>query len=162
MSKTIELHGKQAYGKYAIVDDDDYEKINSTRWNCNSFGYAVRVQRTKQDYNKKEVLIMHRLIMKAEKGELIDHINGNKLDNRKENLRFADKSKNAMNMHRVYGKIPYKGVYFDKSKNLYTVRIVIDGKHTHIGRYKTPEEAAKAYDEAALKYYGEFANLNFK
>ena len=162
MSKIIQLYGKQGDGKYAIVDDDDFEKLNLLRWNCNSFGYATRVQRTKEDYTKKEVLIMHRIVMGARKGDLIDHINGDKLDNRKENLRFADKSKNAMNMHKVYGEIPYKGVYFDKTKQSYAVRISINGKHTFVGRYKTDIEAAKAYDKAATKHYGEFANLNFK
>jgi hypothetical protein len=162
LSKLIKLYGKQGEGKFAIVDNEDFEYINKIRWNCNVFGYAVKVQRKEENYNQREVLSIHRLIMKAKKGDLIDHINGNKLDNRKENLRFADKSKNAMNMHSVYGAIPYKGVYFDKSRNNFCTRISIDGKQKIVGRYNTAEEAAKAYDEAAIKYYGEFANINFK
>lgn len=122
-----------------VVDKDfDYEKSIRVR----SDGYASLT------VNRKEVLL-HRYIMNAQKGDLIDHINGNKLDNRKCNLRFADKSTNAGNMK------PKKG-YYRHSNGRYAVQF----RKVHIGMFDTPEEASRAYQEAHKEYFGEFSRYS--
>lgn len=104
---------------------------------------------------------MHRLIMNAQNGQMIDHINGNVLDNRKENLRLCNKSTNAMNCkvhkHNTSG---YKGVAWHKQMKKWRAYIVINDKQKSLGLYKTKEEAAKAYNKAALELFGEFAKVN--
>src|SRR3990167_7283870 len=92
----------------------------------------------------------------------IDHINGNKLDNRKNNLRFCNQQGNSANMDK-HGKYKYKGITLCTDwnrKKKWGAQISIKRKNMHLGRYLTPEEAALAYNIAAIKYFGEFARLN--
>ena len=139
-----------------IIDDEDWEKIKDYHWHV-SCGYA----RT----GKKRIL-MHRLIMNALDCNLeIDHINRNKLHNRKINLRACSHKENSMNVTKSKGtSSKYKGVYLDKRINKTYIRsgVKIDGIRKHIGYYNTEIEAAIAYDVEAKKIFGEFANLNFK
>lgn len=150
-------------GRYAIVDDDDFEELNKYKWYCGNNGYAMRekmVKRVKTRY------MMHRVIINAPDDKFVDHINGNPLDNRKENLRLANKSQNGVNRPvRIDSKTGFKGVSFKNDtprKRPYGAYIKKDGKKVHLGHFETPEEAARAYDKAALEQYGEFAYLNFK
>ena len=126
--KTILLSGKGGKGKSVKVDDDDYEKYNHLRWYLSDTGYAVR--RT-----NGETFRLHRLIMNCSEGMVIDHLNGDKLDNRKCNLRVCTQLENARNMHNT------KGYCFDKSKGKYMVRY----RGKFYGRYETEEEAKRAY-----------------
>jgi hypothetical protein len=103
---------------------------------------------------------MHRLIMGAEPGQEIDHINGNGLDNRKENLRVATRKENQQNRHITWGNSTYKGVYWEKQKNKWRARIFVSGKCVHLGFFLTEKEAAVAYNQGAIKYFGSFACLN--
>jgi len=105
---------------------------------------------------------MHREIMDAPAGMEVDHINGNGLDNRKCNLRLATSSQNKRNQRKQRRKTSskYKGVYWHKRDKVWVVRIQAEGKEKYIGSYKTEQEAALAYNEAALKYHGEYAKLN--
>ena len=121
--------------------------------------------------NKVEIhKLFHRLIMEIHHPELrnnlelqVDHINGNRLDNRKENLRLATPQQNQMNRksHRN-STSKYKGVSWDKSRNKWRALIMIDNKYKHIGRYQDEREAALAYDKAARELFGEYAHLNFE
>jgi len=105
--------------------------------------------------------MMHRMIMglPPRDPKLVDHINGNGLDNRKSNLRLTDHTRNAHNIHVIQGRIPFQGVFVDGKK--YRSMIRVGGKRIHLGNFDTPLQAALAYDCAAIKYHGEHAtNLN--
>lgn len=120
---------------------------------------------------KTRTLLLHRLVMGVTDPKvLIDHIDrNNTLDNRKTNLRLADRKTNAMNRKvRKTSGTGFKGVEKVIQKNKkspdwvsYRAYIGIEGKHKFLGYYKTPEEAAQAYDKAALEFFGEFALTNF-
>lgn len=151
---------KLTKNKQAIVDDDDFQKVNIWKWTFHKTGYASRCP----TINKKtSFVMMHQYLFKVPKNSQIDHVNGNKLDNRKSNLRSCTASQNSAN--RKIGKnntSGYKGVSKRKTRNKWDAMIKINGKTTYLGSYCSKKEAAIAYDNAALKYFGEFANLNFK
>lgn len=111
----------------------------------------------------KKTVILHCLIMgNPPEGMMIDHISGNRLDNRRCNLRIATSSQNASNSKsRIGSTSKFKGVSFDSSRNKWISSIQINGKTNHIGRFNSEEECAKAYDLASYKHYGEFSRLNF-
>jgi hypothetical protein len=106
---------------------------------------------------------MHVLIMgKQPKGMVVDHINGNGLDNRRENLRFATPTENSQNQ-RKRGECTsdFKGVDFDRYKLRWRARIFFRGECIYLGRYRHETDAARAYDNAAKRLYGPLANVNF-
>ena len=107
---------------------------------------------------------MHREIMEAKRGIIVDHINRNGLDNRKENLRFVSRSQNAMNSEREGYPYTskYRGVCLGKRRKKWRAYICVGLKQKYLGYFYSEEEAAKAYDAAAKKYRGEYAFLNFK
>lgn len=141
-------------GMFVLVDDDDYEYLNSFNWCVSSHGYA------KAGINKKTVY-MHRMIMGYPKGYQIDHINENKLDNRKENLRICTSSQNRRNISvRKDNTSGYKGV----TKYLYgdgwVAKINNGYKTINLGIFATLEDAAIAYNRKAIELFGEFSKLN--
>ena len=156
MTKSIPL----TKGRVAIVDDDDFAYLNQWRWKFNS-RYAVR---TSGGISHWKTISMHRVIMNAPDGMEVDHINGEELDNRKENLRICTRSENVRNVGKYRNNTSgFKGVSFDAEKvtRKWRALIQVDKKLISLGRYATPEEAARVYDEAAKKYHGKFAQLNF-
>ncbi|CAN7358234.1 AP2/ERF family transcription factor [Paenibacillus sp. LjRoot56] len=147
-------------GEICLVDDEDYEWLSKYRWNKSQYGYGYRLgDRSKGEQWK---ILIHREIMNAKKGHVIDHKNGNPLDNRRSNLRFCTQGENLRNSCGRGGSSGYKGVFLNKSSRNSSWRALIrmDGKSIHLGCFKTKEEAARAYNEAAIKYHGEFARLN--
>jgi len=143
-------------GGFTIVDIDDYYKYKDYNWTKRGGNYAGRVFHMK---GKQKTILLHREILNAKPGQLVDHINGDPLDNRKSNLRFCTRSKNAMNCkihkHNTSG---YKGV--SRCGKKWRAYIVKNNKQKHIGIFKTKEEAAKAYNQEALRLFGEFAKIN--
>lgn len=92
-----------------------------------------------------------------------DHINGNRLDNRRENLRVCTQGENNRNKAKYRNKSSqYKGVSWDSTNKSWYAQIIINKKHYSLGHYRNELEAAKAYDEGAKKHHGEFARINFK
>lgn len=151
-------------GYVALVDDDLYEKIISFgKWSFHQNGYAIIQKSYKKPDGKwgVSVLRMHRLVLNANDGEFVDHINGNKLDNRRSNIRICNGAENRRNVGLRKNNISgYKGVYFAKPKGFFTAQITFENKKIHLGCFTCPIEAARAYNEAAKKYHGEFARLN--
>lgn len=149
---------KLTQGKYALVDDDDYEEASKHKWSF-SHGYAKRSGPRPQSLK----IYMHRVIMEAKTGQMVDHINGNGLDNRKSNLRFCNKSTNGMNRGKNKNNTSgYKGVSLcndQKRRKKWMARICINRVWKQLGRFYTPQEASLAYQEASNKYHKEFSSI---
>ena len=150
---------KLTQGKVAIVDDEDYEYLNQWKWYLCK-GYITRNIRLEDGRQGK--IYMHRLIVDTPVGMYTDHINGNRLDNRKGNLRICSKSQNGMNRGgQKNNTTGYKGVFINKARNNHIFsQIRANNILIYLGTFRTLENAARAYNKAALKYHGEFAQLN--
>jgi hypothetical protein len=150
---------KLTQGKYALVDDEDFEWVNYFKWQVGiKYKGGYRYASTT---HKKKGILMHRFIMKAVKGIEIDHIDGNTFNNQRKNLRFCNRSDNMKNrIKQSNSTSPYKGVGFRKDTQKWFSRISIDGVATRLGQFLNAKEAAHAYNKAAKKYYGKFAKLN--
>lgn len=130
-----------------FINSSDLELISQYAWTVTKDGYAKKYLEWKQDgVRKRKVVYMHRLIMDAKENQIIDHINQNKADNRRSNLRIASKSLNALNSHKAKGAVPYRGVRINKQKGkLFVATIAFDGQRKQIGLFNTAEEARDAY-----------------
>jgi hypothetical protein len=142
-------------GEFALVDDEDYVLVSQYKWHLHK-GRKTNYARIK---NKHICTTMHRMVLVNPEG-LVDHINGNGLDNRKENLRVCTNAQNIRNMVKTSGSSKYKGVTWDKRCNKWAAAIWLNYKRIHLGRYSSEIDAAKAYNEAAIRLFGDFANLN--
>lgn len=150
---------KITQGYEVKIDDEDFDLISGRSWKVlrsrkrvyASYSYG-------KDSNKS--MLMHRLIMNAEKGQYVDHINGDTLDNRKENLRLCTNSQNLGNRGKQSNNNSgYKGVHFHDGS--YVAKIRKDNIVYTLGYSKDKIEAAKIYDMGSLHFYGEFSYLNF-
>jgi hypothetical protein len=145
-------------GHVAIVDDEDYEYLNQWKW-CSATGYASRVS---LDGGKRTEIRMHRLLVGAEKGQQVDHINRNRLDNRKSNLRICTPKENSRNSSKRKNAVSsvYKGVTKQPNSKRFICTMFVDGKRLYLGQYDEELDAAYYYNMNAKKYFGEFASLN--
>jgi hypothetical protein len=151
-------------GRFAIVDPADYPRLSRCKWRlCRTRGknvlYAERSIRLPGGRYSR--MLMHRELLDPPAGYVIDHINGDGLDNRRANLRLATVAQNAWNSRKRNSRSGYKGVCYDKIKGLWRAAIVCHGRRIHLGYFKDKIAAAKAYDAAAIKYYKQFARPNF-
>ena len=147
--KSIPLHNyKGDVVANAIVDDNDFDWLSQFKWHLSSSGYA----RDRAGY-------MHRLIMSAPKGMEVDHINHEKLDNQRSNLRVCTDGENSRNQITSSGKSRYRGVYLHPDGK-WCAQIKLNHKRLHIGLFHTEIEAARARDLKALELHGSFACLN--
>lgn len=159
MTKQIKL----TQGRFALVDDCDYETLNKYNWSVSN-GYATRAKSKKKgEEGGTYVIFMHRAILglgdKREYKTEVDHINRNKLDNRRSNLRVCTHKQNSVNQ-RKGNRFGYKGIV-KFAFNKYHAMIWDGKKNIHLGSFSTKEEAARAYDAAAKRLHGEYAFLNF-
>jgi hypothetical protein len=158
--RKIRIEGEIAYvplpdGTEATIDAEDAESVGQHNW-CLGNGYVVTF--LPRVNGKQKTLRLHRLVMGEPEGKMVDHRNGNPLENRKAFLRPATNAQNQYNQgipsHNTSG---HKGVGWNKACKKWQARIKHEGKQIHLGLFTDLEEASKAYREAALKYHGEFA-----
>lgn len=139
-------------GKVALVDADDYEWLSIHKWHYTSAGYA----------NSSKLGYMHRFVLGlTESALVVDHINGNKLDNRRANLRLATRAQNVMNQRTsAANSSGYKGVSWDKDVKKWRAYLTYQKKRVYLGLYEDAEDAAQAYNTKATELFGEFAFHN--
>jgi HNH endonuclease/AP2 domain len=151
-------------GLCTIVDGEDYEKVKGLTWHLSSHGYASNSKycgggRKNAKYKTTK---MHRFILGLTSPKPhIDHINGNRLDNRKSNLRIVTQAQNTQNRGlNTNNKSGYKGVTWSKESNKWVAGLTLNKKKYHLGYFADKHDAAKAYNEKALELYGDYARLN--
>ena len=156
-------HIKLTQGQFALVDDEDFDKVSKYRWYVCKGETNTYAKAGLHKDGKWTSLQMHRLILGAEKGQYVDHINGNGLDNQSVNLRICTSSQNQQNRRIYLGfSSKYKGVCWSKLYKKWQSYIKLDGKLYCLGRFNDEIKAASAYDKRAKELFGEFALLNFK
>jgi len=146
---------KLSNGNIALIDDDDFEMVSKWKWQENQRGYAKGKVRINDDW---KTVSMHRFIMKPPSDKVVDHINHNKLDNRKSNLRICTPQQNSANVPKLSKTKNYKGVRYKNGG--YEASLVVKGEYKYIGSYSSEIAAANAYNYYAKQYNGEFAYLN--
>ena len=152
--KEIEL----TQGKFALVDDDNYDYLMQWKWCVTSCGNRFYAMRAVKDNGKNIYIYLHRLIMKTPINLFVDHVDHNTLNCQKYNMRNCTRQENSQNRKAWnYGTSIYLGVSFNKERNLFRADI----RNIHLGYFSNEIDAAKTYDLKAKEIYGEFANLNF-
>lgn len=145
-------------GESFMCDKEDYDLIKDYYWKFDNNGY-VKASTLRDGYGcHKSSIFLHRLILNCSDDEIVDHINGNKSDNRRSNLRICTHSQNSMNRHTTsHNKCGKVGVTYRAYKNKYEAYIYVNGKNIYLGCYTDKDDAIKARIKAEQKYYGEFA-----
>lgn len=150
-------------GYVALVDDEDYDRVNQFKWSAHVQSHTVYAVRSLPRINGKQPFErMHRFILDAPDGMEVDHKNGNGWDNTRANLRLATRAENRRNKRRSRNNTSaFIGVYWDKDRNKWRAKVNVNRKQMYAGLFDSPEEAARARDKLALELHGEFAMLNF-
>lgn len=152
--KLISLTQRQ----YAQVDDEDFEKLNSFKW-CAWWNPRAKCFVPVRIKNRRTIYL-YRYLLNCPKGMEVDHIDGNPLNNQKSNLRICTHSQNNYNRGKnKTSSNKFKGVREHGAG--FMARLKYQGQTKYLGTFETPEDAARAYDEEAIKVFGEFARLNF-
>lgn len=149
-------------GLFAAVDAADYEWLSNFKWSARRDGATFYAGRKSTVNGRQTTMLMHRLILGLTDPRIqCDHRDRNGLNNARENLRPASRSQNTCNQRkRSDNTSGYIGVKLNKASGKWFAQITRGGRLIHLGRYSTPEEAARARDAEAIKVYGEFAHLN--
>lgn len=141
----------------AQVDDEDYKWLMLWKWHYHFTGYA----RKHDDNDNHKIIDMHRFINNTPEGMSTDHVDGNRLNNQKINLRTCTHAQNIMNSRKMKkGSSVYKGVHWSTRSNCWYARIVFNYKLIHLGVFKNEKKAGLAYNNKAKELFGEFARLN--
>jgi len=149
-------------GRVTVVDEEDYDNLSQYKWHYSIDGYPRRSGSLKDGELRHKSIFMHRVIMGESNNLEIDHINGDKLDNRKANLRFATRQQNIFNRRKWAKKTSsqYKGVFWCSKVKKWVAMIRFNYKIIFIGHYYDEVEAAKAYNKKAYELFGEYAKMN--
>lgn len=155
---------KLTQGKIALVDDQNYDWLNQWKW-CARRGHGTfyAVRNVSVAKGKREAQYMHRKILGLHSGDKqqTDHIDGNGLNNQRANLRFCTAAQNIQSSRKwKFGVSIYKGIFWRRNDRKWQTQIRVNKKLVHVGLFSSEIEASKAYDAAALKYFGEFAFTN--
>jgi hypothetical protein len=149
-------------GLCALVDDVDYAELSRFKWSAAKRGDAFYAVRGIGGRANRRLVYLHRVILNAQHGQDVDHVNGDGLDNRRGNIRIAT---TAENMHRrdasKQNASGYRGVGFEQRRGKWSAQIKLDRRCYFLGYFNDPLDAARAYDKAAAEMHGEFARLNF-
>ena len=141
-------------GCKTIVDDEDFEWLNQWKWYISAWRVVSRKETNR-------TIFMHKMLISVPEGYTVDHKNGDRLDNRKENLRKANVFQQAHNRPKTsLNKSGFKGVSWSKIGNKWVAQIKINNKQINLGYFKGKLQAAKKYNEVASKFHGTFARLN--
>lgn len=161
MDVTIPLSGQRGAGMVAIVDEHYHDQASQHRWFLSAQGYAIANLLTPA--GKRVSVTMHRWLLMPLIGFDVDHINGDRLDNRMVNLRMATRAENLANSRAHKDSLSgIKGVRFHKVRQRWQARICHAGKSRHLGYFDNPQDAARAYSEAAATMFGKFARADYK
>jgi hypothetical protein len=144
-------------GCCALVDDNDYEKLCSVKWHLTARGYVAG--RVKNNGICRRVYL-HRYLLDAQPDQFVDHMDGDRLNNTRANLRLVTRAQNQWNRKVQRNRSGYKGVSWHPGKGKFYARIQVNGRRYSLGYFDTAEEAAQAYDDAARRLFGEYARLN--
>lgn len=149
-------------GRWALVDDADYGRLSRHSWYLHTTPTGKEYARTTLRIRGVwKNLSMHRMILGLRPGELCDHQNGNGLDNKRFNLRRASHQKNSRNMKPKFHSSRWKGVSWNTRRKKWVAQIQVAlRKGLHLGYFNVERAAAVAYDEAALRYFGEYSRTN--
>ena len=165
--KKIALSGIKGKGKYTIVDDEDYDFLSQFSWSLSRKGYVTAYipVRLQSKYPHQNVQMQRMLMWDiVEKGQFVDHINRDKLDNRRKNLRIctlneSNRNRGKIEFQRRQKKVSqYKGVWWDRNK--WRTAITVEDRKIYLGRFDQERDAAIAYNTAARIFFGEHACYN--
>lgn len=148
---------KLTQGKYALVDDNMFEELNQLKWQFHISGYAVHEMRIKGEKGKRKTVMMHRVIINTPEDRDTDHINGNRLDNRKKNLRIVTTSQNLMNQKiKANNTSGVTGVYWSKKSKKWQAYISLYKKTIQLGLFRDKEIAILARKWGEKLYFKEY------
>ena len=153
---------KLTQGKFAIVDTEDYDELSKHKWYANKWKHIWYAKRGIREDSHLKTLLMHRVIMNAQKGQEVDHRNGDGLYNLRCNLRFCANGQNQYNQRPQKNRTSkFKGVCLSKGGKKWISQITLKSKRYYLGVFINEIDAALAYDAKAKELFGEFARLNF-
>jgi len=144
-------------GRVALVDDSDFDTLAQYAWHINGAGYAVGSVRVN---GARKRVYLHRYLLDAQPGQIVDHIDGDPLNNTRANLRLVTRAQNQWNRKAQQNASGYKGVSWHRLNQKYYARIQVHNRRHFLGYFETAQEAADAYDAAAQQWHGEHARDN--
>lgn len=150
------------YGEFIVLyDDEDHGKILKHTWGISKYGNNFYAKTMIGEKNKQKILYLHRFILNAKYGDIIDHKDNNTLNNKKSNIRFCSHQNNMMNRKpEKNSSSKFKGIYYNKNSNLWHSQIYKNFKKIHLGYFENEIDAALAYNGAAKYLFGKYAYLN--
>lgn len=152
--KSLPIRNRYEVINETIVDEDTFEWAKNFSWYLTGKGYVTR------SVNRSIKFYLHKEVVGADTDSLVDHVDRNRLNNRRDNLRIVSKGANVQNTNRAIGSSGFRGVYYHAKTVGYQASIMVNQKRLHLGLFKDKEDAAIAYDNAAITHFGEQAQTN--